>query len=162
MNNNERLGIMGEHLVQNLMIDHGIQVTWALNPFDRQKDLRLGKNRKKLEVKTEQPYVLRNWFSIRKDQLYKCRNADHLCIVSVPPKFDPAYKHGGKIFYVNPKTFKQSSPYTIKKGKERVEMIGIPIMQDSVQCIYKMSEEEKQLFMRYAESDYTKSDYNTL
>ena len=146
----ESLGLMGEKLVRNLMIEHGYTITDSLDPFDSRKDFI--RDNKTCEVKTEQPYVLKNCFSFKKNQLAKCRNVDELYIVSVPPVGRPTYAHGGKIFFVHPKKFEHIT-YRTKAGNE---MIGIPIMQPSVKCIYTMSEEEKELFIKYTESDYRK------
>lgn len=150
MKNQENLGIMGEKLVRNLMAKSGHIILDSLNPFDNKKDFI--RNDKTCEVKTEQPYVLKNCFSFRKNQLTKCRTVDELYIVSVPPLGRPTYQHGGKVFLVDPKMFEQIS-YKTKSG---IEMIGIPIVQKSVECIYTMTVEERSQFMRYAESEYRK------
>ncbi len=150
MKKQENLGIMGEKLVRNLMMRAGRLVEDSLNLFDSQKDFVV--DGLTCEVKTEQPYVLKNCFSFRKNQLTKCRTVDQLYIVSVPPLARPTYEHGGKVFSVEPKLFEQIS-YRTKSG---LEMIGIPINQKSVQCVYTMTSEEKSQFMRYAESEYRK------
>lgn len=148
MKNQENLGLMGEKLVRNLMISSGYTVMDSLNPFDHTKDFT--RNNKTCEVKTEQPYVLKNCFSFRKNQLTKCRNVDELYIVSVPPVGRPTYQHGGKVFFVHPKKFEQIS-YKTKAG---LEMIGIPIIQENVTCVYTMTPEERMQFMKFTESNY--------
>lgn len=144
----ENLGLMGEKLVRNILMSSGHMILDSLNLFDNRKDFT--SNGKSCEVKTEQPYVLKNCFSFRKNQLTKCRTVDELYIVSVPPLARPTYEHGGKVFLVDPKTFEQTS-YKTKSG---LDMIGIPIVQKSVKCIYTMTAEERNQFMRYAESEY--------
>jgi hypothetical protein len=148
MKNIEILGNMGEKLVRNLLSQNGHIIEDSIDVYDSRKDFI--RNGKKCEVKTEQPYVYKNCFSFRKNQLLKCRNVDELYVVSVPPQIKPTYEHGGKIFLIDPTKFR-AFEYVTKAG---IEMVGIPIEQESVQEIYTMSQEERNLFTKYTQSNY--------
>lgn len=148
MKNIEIVGSMGEKLVRNFLMQNGCIVEDSLDHYDSQKDfLRDGRL---CEVKTLQPYVYKNALSFRKNQLRKCRSVDELYFVSLPPLAAPDYEHGGKIFLVKPDTF-ECFEYTTKSG---LDMVGIPIIQNSVKCIYEMTAAQIQMFKRYLESDY--------
>ena len=150
-NSNENsviLGQIGEKIVSNLLCRLGHVVQESIDPFDSQKDMT--SDDKLIEVKTQQPFVLKNSFSFKLNQLRKCRNVDELYFVSIPPLMNKKYKWGGWIFKVNPKEF-VTTIYTTKHG---LEMILIKIEQESVQPFYKMTNEECNELCKYAQSSY--------
>lgn len=143
------LGLMGEKIVTNMLNrEHpGLVIEHSINKFDSEKDMLV--DGKKVEVKTESPYVFKNCFSFRPSQLKKCRSVDVLYIVSVP---HVKFKHfsDGWVYRIKPDEFK-TIKYVTKYG---VEMVGIPIEQDAVIAVYKMTNEEISELMKYSNTEY--------
>ena len=143
------LGLAGEKVVTNMLnrLHPGLVIEHSVNKFDSEKDMLV--DGRKVEVKTESPYVLKNCFSFRPKQLHKCRSVDVLYIVSVP---HIKYKHhaDGWVYRVDPQKF-QTIQYITKKG---MPMIGIPIKQEALVPVYKMSDEEIKELMKYSNTDY--------
>lgn len=150
MNNDQTidiLGRMGEKIVANYLREKGMLVKESVNHFDSEKDLTA--NGLKIEVKTQQPYVMNNSFSFRKSQLRKCQSVDILYIVSVPPLIKEDFKWGGWLFEVS-----KGFEYTSYTTKFKLEMIGIPIDQPAVKAVYKLNDEDVGLLKQYARSAY--------
>jgi hypothetical protein len=143
------LGLMGEKIVTNMLnkLHPGLVIEHSINKFDSEKDMLV--DGKKVEVKTETPYVFKNCFSFRPNQLKKCRNVDVLYIVSVP---HVKFKHfsDGWVYRLIPEDFKTFS-YKTSFG---VEMIGIPIRQEAVIPVYQMSQEEVNELKKYSTTEY--------
>lgn len=146
----EFLGKTGEKIIANLLNAEGLRVEYALNNYDKEKDFLV--DGKKVEVKTEQPYVMKNAISIRDTQVRKCRSVDVLYFVTVPPLFNRSYKWGGWIFRVEPENFTYK-PYVTSFG---VSMVAIPIEQDAVIPIRELTKDEINELMRYAQSAYSR------
>lgn len=144
------LGRTGEKIIANMLTNLGLNVQESINHFDSEKDFLV--DGKKVEVKTEQPYVLKNLFSFRENQLRKCRNVDVLYFVSIPPLMNINYKWGGWIFRAEPQNFKYQT-YTTKFG---IKMVGVPIEQDALIPVKKMEEHEIAELLKYAKSAYAK------
>lgn len=142
------LGRTGEKIIANMLINLGLNVQESINHFDSDKDFLV--DGKKVEVKTEQPYVLKNAFSFRENQLHKCRNVDVLYFVSIPPLMNLKYKWGGWIFRAEPQNFKHYA-YTTKFG---TRMVAVPIEQDALISIKKMENNEITELLKYATSAY--------
>lgn len=147
----EILGRTGEKIVSNMLREAGHDVRESINFFDHEKDLTIDGDIR-IEVKTEQPYVKRNMITFRTTQLKKCRNVDVLFIVSVPPLVEKSYKWGGWIFKVDPKNFK-CEKYTTSFG---IDMVGIPIEQEAVHPVRKLTNQELSYLEPYLESKYKK------
>lgn len=152
MTRNEKMnemGLLGEKIVINMLnkLHPGLVIEHSINKFDSEKDMLV--DGKKVEVKTESPYVFKDCFSFRPNQLRKCSTVDVLYIVSVP---HVKFKHhsDGWIYQIEPDKFK-SYEYQTKFG---VHMIGIPIRQAAVVPIHKMSDEEIKELMKYSNTDY--------
>jgi hypothetical protein len=153
MNRNQAIDILGrtgEKIIANMLIELGLNVQESIDHFDSEKDFLV--DGKKVEVKTEQPYVRENSFSFRENQLRKCRNVDVLYFVSIPPLYRPDYKWGGWIFRAEPQNFRHFN-FTTKFG---TKMIGVPIEQDALIPVKKMTDEEINELLKYAESAYAK------
>lgn len=144
------IGATGEKIISNMLSSLGLVVENSINNFDSEKDLLV--DGKKVEVKTCQPYVLKNCFSFKANQLRKCTNVDVLYFVSIPPKYQPDYKWGGWIFRLEPSKFKH---YTYKT-RYGVEMVGIPIEQDAVIPVRELTDAEIKEFAKYTHSAYAK------
>lgn len=151
MNRNESikiLGSIGEKIVSNYFSQKGCKIVESINPFDSEKDMII--DGKKVEVKTQQPFVKLNSLTFKKNQLKKCSTVDKLYVVTVPPLLRTSYKWGGWILEVDPKRFKYTN-YTTYAG---VHMICIKIDQEAVIPISKLSEQEITELMKYTQSDY--------
>lgn len=144
------LGRTGEKIIANMLTSLGLNVQESINHFDSDKDFLV--DGKKVEVKTEQPYVLKNAFSFRENQLRKCRSVDVLYFVSIPPLINVNYKWGGWIFRAEPQNFKYHT-YTTKLG---TRMVAVPIEQDALIPVKKMEDNEIAELMKYANSAYAK------
>lgn len=141
------LGLMGEKIVMNYLSSLGRIVEQSIDKYDYEKDLLC--DGKKVEVKTQVPFILQKALTIKPNQIRKCRSVDELYFITVPaPQHD--YKHSGWIFKVNPKEFKTRSYYT-KDGRE---MILIDIEQEAVVPIHKIKEEHIKQLMKYTVSRY--------
>jgi len=144
------LGRTGEKIIANLLSRQGLKVEESINHFDSEKDFLV--DGKKVEVKTEQPYVRKNAFTFRENQLRKCRSVDVLYFVSIPPLIAPDYKWGGWIFRAEPSAFEYYR-YTTKFG---IRMIAVPINQSAMFPLCKMKEEEIRELVKYANSAYAR------
>ena len=148
--NANEMGLLGEKIVMNMINRNtpGLVIEQSINKFDSEKDMLI--DGKKVEVKTQSPFVFKNCFSFRPNQLQKCRLVDVLYIVSVP---HVKYKHfsDGYVYKVNPKTY-TTIEYTTKTG---LRMVGIPIKQDAVVPVYKMTTQEIQELQKYSNTDYS-------
>jgi hypothetical protein len=103
----------------------------------------------KVEVKTQVPFIMKNSFTFKPNQLRKCRSVDVLYFVSVPaPRHTD--KWAGWIFRVEPKNFVTSS-YRTKDGRE---MILINREQPALIPVKKMSDEEARELQKYTVSEY--------
>jgi hypothetical protein len=125
----------------------GLRVEQSINKYDSEKDMLV--DGYKVEVKTETPYVMKNCFSFRPNQLKKCSTVDVLYIVSVPhPKY--TCKADGWIYRVDPKTFKTFN-YKTRNG---IEMVGIKFDQEAVVPVQKMSDDEIKELKKYTVTQY--------
>ena len=77
-----QMGTAGEKLVCSFYRDLGCKVEESLSTYDRVKDLIV--DGETCEVKTQQPFHIENAFTIKKNQLTKCRNVAKLIFVEVP------------------------------------------------------------------------------
>lgn len=143
------LGLAGEKVVTNMLnrLHPGLVIEHSIDKYDNEKDMLV--DGKKVEVKTESPYVLKNCFSFRPSQLRKCRSVDVLYIVSVP---HVKFKHfsDGIVYRLIPSEFK-TFEYVTRRG---VKMVGIPIKQDAVIPVYTMNQEEIEHLMKYSNTEY--------
>jgi hypothetical protein len=104
---------------------------------------------KKVEVKTQVPFIMQNAFTFKPNQLNKCRSVDVLYFVSVPaPRHSD--KWAGWIFRVEPKNFKTRN-YTTKDGRK---MILIDREQEALKPVRKMTEQEMAELQKYTVSGY--------
>lgn len=141
------LGLMGEKIVINMLNEQGCKVKTSVDKYDSEKDMVV--DGKKVEVKTQVPFIMQNAFTFKPNQLRKCRGVDELYFVSVP-----AGRHGDKwegwIFKANPKTF-TTRQYRTKDGRD---MILVDREQESLTPVLKMSSEEIKELQKYTVSGY--------
>ena len=150
MNNTAKmdiLGRMGEKYVGNVLAQEGVIVEHATNHFDSEKDM-IGDG-KTVEVKTQVPFIIEKAFSIKNNQLMKCRGVDVLYFISVPAP-NHSFQHDGWLFRVDPKSFVTKT----RKTKDGRFMTLIPINQPAVTPIHKIPESVIQDMMKYTVSEY--------
>lgn len=141
------MGLAGEKIVTNMLSGLGLKVEHSINKYDSEKDMLV--DGYKVEVKTETPYVMKNCFSFRPNQLKKCSTVDVLYIVSVPhPKYP--HKSDGWVYRIDPKAF-ETFTYKTRYG---IEMIGIKIDQKAVVPVKQMSAEEVKELKKYTVTQY--------
>lgn len=145
------LGKTGEKIIVNELLRQGKKVEYSIDEYDSQKDLLV--DGVPAEVKTEQPYLKKNSLTFAENQLRKCRSVEQLFFVTVPPLINKNYKWGGCIFTVDPKKF---VCYAYTMGNPQKRMVGIPIEQDAVKLVRRLTEEEINILLRYADSKYGK------
>ncbi len=150
MNNEQKmdwLGRMGEKIVVNNLSRQGLVVEESIDPYDREKDLVC--DGKKIEVKTQVPFITQNAFTFKPNQLKKCRGVDELYFVAVPAP-SHSYKWEGWIFKVNPQEF-LIRKYNTKDGRE---MLLVNIVQDAVVPVEQVSDEYMAEMRKYTISKY--------
>jgi len=142
------LGLAGEKIVINMLSGEGCRIESSINKYDSEKDLMVD-GQYKVEVKTQVPFIMKNSFTFKPNQLRKCRSVDVLYFVSVPaPRHTD--KWAGWIFKAEPKNF-VTSTYTTKDGRE---MILINREQPALIPVKKMSDEEARELQKYTVSEY--------
>ena len=77
-----QLGMAGEKLVSSFFRSLGQTVEESLSTYDSVKDMIV--DGKTCEVKTQMPFYTENSFTMKKNQLTKCRNVDKLIFVEAP------------------------------------------------------------------------------
>ena len=86
MMNNEvkmnQMGMAGEKLVSNFFRGLGHTVEESLSTYDRVKDMTV--DGETCEVKTQQPFHVENAFTMKENQLTKCKNVAKLIFVEAP------------------------------------------------------------------------------
>lgn len=143
----EILGKTGEKIVSNYYSKQGKIVEQAINNFDSTKDMLV--DGKKIEVKTQVPFVMKSSFTFKENQLRKCLNADYVVFVSVP---NGTMKHysDGKVYAIESKKLKYNF-YTTKDGRK---MVLVAIGQPDMEKLFNMSPEECQELQKYTISSW--------
>jgi hypothetical protein len=143
-----KLGRAGETIVMNYFSRNGSIVEASVNQFDSQKDM-LVDGTKKVEVKTQVPFIKKDAFTFRENQLKKCLESDELYFVSVPNLKIKHYS-AGKVYRADPKKMK----YDFYRTKDGRQMVIIPIQQDAIIQLFVMSEHECELLRSYSVSKW--------
>lgn len=143
----EILGKTGEKIVSNYYSRNGSIVEQAINNFDSTKDMLV--DGKKIEIKTQVPFVIKSSFTFRQNQLTKCLNADTVVFVSVPNSTKSHYSEG-KVYAIESKKLKYDY-YTTKDGRK---MILIAIGQPDMKELFVMSEDECKELQKYTISSW--------
>lgn len=143
------LGRCGEKIISNMLSSEGMIIEESVDPFDSSKDMIAYYNDSEytIEVKTQVPFITKNSFTIRPNQLNKCISVDRLFYVAAPSLNQ--YRYEGWIFLVN-KTFIHKK-YKTKNG---LDMILIPIDQDAVVPIKKVSDKDFEQLRKFACKNY--------
>jgi broad specificity polyphosphatase/5'/3'-nucleotidase SurE len=104
---------------------------------------------KKIEVKTQVPFIIKDAFSILQKQLNKCLKADAVYFVSVPNTKKEHYSDG-KVYRIESNKIK----YQFHKTKDGRQMILIPIRQPDMKEVFQMSQKECEILQRYSVSKW--------
>jgi len=146
MYNITTLGRAGETIIFNYFVKNGKKVEVSVNQFDSQKDMVVeGKN---IEVKTQVPFVTKDCFSFKRTQLKKCVSADEVYFISVPTKKN--HFSEGKVYKISGCDIE----YKEYKTRDGRDMILIPIKQENMKMVFEVSEEEKELLVKYSSSNW--------
>jgi len=137
------LGVVGEKIIANEL---GGDIKFSIDKYDNKKDLVV--NGKTVEVKTQVPFILENAFSIKLNQLHKCRAVDELYFIAVPAK--RKFKWEGWMFKVNPKTFVTRKTLT----RDNREMLLINIEQPAVEKVRKVNDAYIASLVKFSTSKY--------
>ena len=146
MYNIERLGKAGESIISNYFSGQGMKVEISVNQFDSQKDMIV--EGKVVEVKTQVPFVTKDSFTFKPNQLKKCVNADEVYFISVPTV--KRHFSEGKVYVIKGSEIQ----YKKHKTKDGREMILIPINQDAMKEVFEVSEQDKKLLVQYSSSNW--------
>lgn len=139
------LGMAGEKVVVNMLSALGLHIVHSVDAYDSKQDMIV--DGYSVEVKTQVPFMMKDSFTIRPNQLNKCRGVDVLYFVSVP-KGTVGECGTGHVYRVEPKNFK-TTQYTTSDGRK---MVLIPRNQPAVIQVYKIPENEVQILQRYTVS----------
>lgn len=142
-----KMGRAGETIVLNWFSSNGVKFKASVDQYDSQKDILV--EEKKIEVKTQVPFVFKNAFSFRDNQLRKCLNADFVYFVSVPNDEKPHHS-AGKVYRIESKKMVHQF-YTTKDGRK---MVLVPINQEDMQELFTMTDEEARILQRYSVSGW--------
>ena len=133
------LGGVGEKIVANYMSKQGIIVEQSVDPYDSQKDMKI--NGKPLEVKTQVPFVYKKCFTLKKNQLNKCLNAEYFVFVQAPCE----YWNEAAIYQVE-----SGFKYGTNRMKNGDERYTIPINQPAINKLCPIEGYWKEQLRRYA------------
>lgn len=81
------LGQLGENITAQYFQNEGFIVESSVSVFDRKKDMQLKSKTGEVwnvEVKTQQPYHMKNSFTVLQNQVKKCKEVDILIFVETP------------------------------------------------------------------------------
>jgi len=146
----EILGKMGEKYVGNYLAENR-KVIHSLDNFDSEKDMTA--DDKTVEVKVGTPFITEGSISFKKSQIPKCKNVDEFYYVTIPaPKFNK-YRWSGWLFRIE-NTFKYRIKRVTRSNGWIDEMALIPIEQDAVIPIHRISDSVIIQMMKYTTSNY--------
>jgi|SanBayMetagenome_1026888.scaffolds.fasta_scaffold21017_3 hypothetical protein len=146
-NNMTMLGRAGETVVLNWFNRQGISCKVSVDQYDSQKDMIA--EGKKIEVKTQVPFVFKDAFTFKENQLRKCLTSDYVYFVSVPNKTKPHHSDG-KVYRIESSKM-QYSEHRTKDGRK---MIIVPIKQPAMQMLFVMDYSEASILQKYSVSGW--------
>ena len=145
--NMEKLGKAGEFIISNACTKAGQKVILSEDQYDSKKDMIIDGLR--VEVKTQVPFVYKNAFTFKPNQLKKCLSVDRVIFISVPNE-KIAHHSDGKVYIIKPDEMKYSK-YRTKDGRD---MILIPINQPAMKEIYVLSPKQRKMLQQYSVSSW--------
>lgn len=140
-----KMGRAGETIVTNYFNRLGVMVEASVDQYDSEKDMLI--DGKRVEVKTQVPFIKKNAFTIKENQLRKCLNADMVYFISVP---NATYRHfsDGKVYCIESDKL-QYTRYATKDGRN---MVLIPIAQ--MEEVFELSDKECRILQSYSVSSW--------
>jgi len=145
---NDKLGQIGERIVANHLSKQGKCIEFSTDLYDREKDF-LADGRK-IEVKTQVPFISKKSFTFKPSQFIKCRTVDDWYVVAIQANFH-ACDFVNKIYHVTPKSFLYEE-YEIRS--DRRKMILIPINQPAVTFVADIRPEDLKELLKYTNTEY--------
>ena len=142
-----RMGKIGETIFANFCSAKGYKIEVSIDPYDSKKDMIV--DGLTTEVKTQVPYVYKNAFTFKPNQLKKCLTVERLIFVSVP-NHKTSHHSDGKIYEIDPKKMQYYS-YTTGDGRN---MIAIPIDQLDMKELFTMSNDYATMLQKYSSSKW--------
>lgn len=139
----EYVGELGEKIAASHYSREGCIVEWALNPFDRIKDMIV--DGKKKEVKCQTLYCVRDCFSLKLNQMKKCKNG--FLLIECPTTYSPIAR-----MYEVEKGFRFGQSVR-NNGDVRYD---IPRKQPALKLIREIVGEEYNMLKAYAK-DYVRA-----
>lgn len=146
-NSMQNLGKAGEMIVANYFASLGQKIKISVDQFDSKKDMLV--EEETIEVKTQVPFVNKNSFTIKENQLKKCKTVNKVIFISVPNKHKPHFSEG-KAFVIESDKMKFSE-YVTKDGRK---MILIPISQPEMKELFVLSENDCKTLQKYSVSSW--------
>jgi len=137
----DKMGTIGEKIVADFLTNkYNAEVVISKDKYDSVKDMTV--NGQSCEVKTQVPWITENAFSVKRNQLKKCNNAEVLIFVEIPysnkyGKNDTiniwlSKKEDRKPFHKRPKDYKISGREMV--GYSKRDMKKLHSIDDPVQC----------------------------
>lgn len=142
-----KMGRAGENIVQNYLSGKGHTIKISIDQYDSEKDMLV--NGKKVEVKTQVPFIMKDAFSIKENQLKKCLSADMVYFVSVPSKVRKHHSDG-KVYIIE----SGKMEYHLHKTQDGRKMILIPIKQPDMIEAFSMLPLESEILQSYSVSKW--------
>jgi hypothetical protein len=137
MDRKATLGTMGEKIVSNYYSRAGNIVEHSIDPYDSHKDLLV--DGKKVEVKTQTRFVMKDCFTLKLNQIKKCINGFY--IVECPT----TASNESSLYKVD-KGFRYNTGH-MNNGDVRYE---IPRQQPAVKKLADIEGKEKMLLRKYS------------
>ena len=149
--NGLKLGRCGELIVIDILksLNLNVRDMYLENKYDSEKDI-LVDEKYKVEVKTQAPLAKYSAFTFLPNQLRKCTSADVLYFVSAPHPNWPHFSEGWVYRAIPDKM--QYKPWKDRWGKDR---ILIPIIQEALIPVMKVSDEKANELKELVSSEYT-------
>ena len=143
------LGLAGEKIIINMLSSLGCKIESSVDKYDSEKDLLV--DGKKVEVKTQIPFAKKKSFTFSPWQLKKCKSVDVLYFIAIPNENEKYnLPENGWIYRVVPSEF-QYEEWKDRWGKPR---ILVPINQDCIFPVQKLTEEQIKYLQSYTTSSY--------
>ena len=142
------LGVMGERIVASILRKEGRIVEESLNVFDEEKDMLV--DGKKVEVKTQVPYMMEDSFAVPLKQVYKIMKCHKVYFVSVPMQKTPDDLEGC-VFEFDP----SNNPKAHRVERHDGEKVTcFPRRQDAMRIIHRITDEGILSQLRYLSTSY--------
>lgn len=149
-------GDMRERIVCGWLSEEGYIIQPSIDPYDKIKDIS-AKSRNSgriytFEVKTQVPYVIRNAVTFPYKQWEKCTSVSYLCFVVI--EANVPCEGVNTVYIIDTNSFLDKSLEYTKEYVGKEYRVVIPIKQDAVMPVKKLSIEDIARFNKYKTSTY--------